>query len=423
MSARASPAALRMAALFLAILAAACSGDAVEETTAETGAGDSSTTVSSQPTTSSSGPTTTLSTPTTPTTAAFPTPEVLTYVDRMLALTVRVGDVASDMRRSNNDWDNRSETGVSYPDTEARLEDIATRAAELRDAVGQIEPPPERGLPVEHQTAWVAAGQMADASVEALEGLRSPDTGERRRAAVAEFLVAFDRFNGAIDRIVDIIGVGSGISRPTTTTTEPVTTTTEATTTTTTTQVSTTTTAPATTTTTTEAVTTTTEAVTTTTTAAPAEPGYGLLGEEDMVSDDPVKLSLTVRVDRGATREQLGRIGERLKTEYRLSREYQAMVINFVHFPEGIRTLGTWTDAPFGDWNRAGESTKGDYSKHEVLDQTVEKDWSLLPTADEMERYRAYAESGSVQEAADSLGVTAEDVEAAIRAWNTWSAT
>ncbi len=76
---------------------------------------------------------------------------------------------------------------------------------------------------------------MADAAVDVLAGLRSPDTGVRRCAAPAEFLAAYERFVGAFDRIVEIIGVGAGVSLPTTgTTVAQPTTTTEAETTTTT---------------------------------------------------------------------------------------------------------------------------------------------------------------------------------------------
>lgn len=173
--------------------------------------------------------------PTTPTTEPFPSREVLNYLEDMQGIAVRVGELVVDMRAANNDWGNRSENGVTYGDTETRLEDIERRALALRDDMGLIEPPPDRGLPVEHQAAWLALGQMADAAVEVLAGLRSPDTGVRRRAALAEFLVAYERFAGAFDRIVEIIGVAAGVSLPTTgTTVAQPTTTTEAETTTTT---------------------------------------------------------------------------------------------------------------------------------------------------------------------------------------------
>ena len=381
--------------------------------------------------------------PTTPTTEPFPDREVLNYLEDMQGVAVRVGELVLDMRAANNDWDNRSETGVTYGETEARLEEIERRALALRDDIGLVEPPPDRGLPVEHQTAWVALGQMADAATDALAGLRSPDTGERRRAALAEFLVAYERFAGAFDRIVQIIGVGEVVTLPTTGTTVATTTTTEADTTTTTERATTTTTEGETTTTTEGETTTTTEGETTTTTegetsgqsSVPPAPdvGYQVVEEGGSTVPGAVRLWLTVRVEAGATKSELGQIGERLGFEYRLSDEYQALAIYFVHFPEGIDTLGTWIHAPYGDWTRAGEVDRGDYSEHSVDDRTIEKDWSLLPEDTQMDLYRRYLayrdeQAGSVpddeliQQAAAEFGVDEEDIEAAIAAWEAWIA-
>ncbi len=381
---------------------------------------------------------------TTPTTEPFPNREVLNYLQDMQGIAVRVGELVLDMRSANNDWDNRSESGATYSQTEERLVDIEARALALRDDIGLIEPPPDRGLPVEHQTAWVALGQMADAATDALAGLRSPDTGERRRAAVAEFLVAYERFAGAFDRIVQIIGRGAEVSLPTTgTTVAETTTTTEAETTTTTAGDTTTTTEAETTTTTAGDTTTTTEADTTTTTegdtdgqsSVPPAPDidYQVVEKGDSSVEGAVRIWLTVQVEAGTTRSDLGQLGERLGFEYRLSDEYQALAIYFVHFPEGIDTLGTWIHAPFGEWNRAGEVDRGDYSEHQVANHTVEKDWGLLPTGTQMDLYRRYLEyrdgqDGTLPEdeliaqAAAEFGVEAEEIEAAIAAWEAWLA-
>lgn len=366
--------------------------------------------------------TTSPTTTTTLTEEDFPGPTVLAYLEEIRNIAVASGQVALDMRAANNDWDNRSVTGVSFGDTEAALVGIRDRARQLRDAMGLVEPPTGFGLPVEHQTAWVASGEMADAAVEALAGLRSPDTGERRRVALSDFIVSFERFNGAVDRIVDIIGVGAGIDLPTITVA-----TTAATTTT-------TTTAAGTTPTTTSAATTTTGATTTTTTLpAAADIEYDIIDSGE--SSDPVRLWLTVSVEAGSTKDQLARLGTRLATEYRLSREYQAFVVHFVRFPEGIATLGRWTDAPYGDWDRAGEATKGDYSTHQIVDETIEKDWSLLPSDEQIDvlrRYNDYRTAYQVDNgvsppdaeliplAAAALGLEEATIEEAIDAWSAW---
>lgn len=419
--------------LVLVVALAACSGDP-EETPPETTAATETTAAVVEMTTTSAVSETPVDTTTATTTTSvaeeeFPGPTVLAYLEEIRDIAVATGQVALEMRAANNDWDNRSVTGVSFPETEARLVAVRDETRRLRDATGLAEPPTGFGLPVEHQTAWVASGAMADSAVEALAGLRSPDTGERRRAALSDFVVAFERFNGAIDRIVDIIGVGAGIDLPTITvaTTAPTTSTTAATT----------TTASATTTTAAADTTTTTDAASTTTLPAAADIEYTIIPDASGESADPVRVWLTVTVEAGSTKDQLARLGARLATEYRLSREYQALEIRFARFPEGNATLGTWTDAPYGEWGRAGDVTQGDYSNHQIVDRTVEKDWSLLPTDAQMDVYRRYGnyqvtyqldnevlppDEELIPLAADALGLAADVIRDAISAWSAWVA-
>ena len=397
----------------------------------------------------------------------------MAYYEQISAVNLEITDLAADIRSANNDWDNRSVTGVSYQDTEAAMSRLVSRAERLRDDVGFIDPPADLGLPVEHRAAWSAAGQMADAARAVLAGLRSSDTGERRRAATAEFMTAFERFNRAIGRVVEIIGLGSGVTpttvptttepTTTTTTTAPTTTTTTEATTTTTTEATTTTTTEATTTTTTEATTTTTtteattttttEATTTTTTEAatttttteaatgtvppPAGVGHRVLNETDASTAGARRVWLTVSVDAGATREQLARLGRRLAAEYRLSRDYQALLVHFVHYPEEPPppTLGTWVDAPFGNWDRASEASVGDYSSHRAADGTIEKDWSGLPTRAQVDLHQAFVRyraglidpEGGVppddqilELAAQYLNSTPQEIREARQAWEAW---
>ena len=432
----------RLAALSFAVVVMlpilACSddpGEVAEETTSSASATTATAPGTTQVVTTEAIPTDTSSTPTT---EPFPGREVVVYLEDMQGLAVRIGELVLDMKAANNDWDNRVKT---YAETESALENISRRTLALRNDVSLIEPPPDRGLPVEHQTAWVAIGQMADAAVDALAGLRSPDTGERRRAALAEFMVAYERYSAAFGRIVEIIGVGANVSLPSVSTTSLVTTTTtEA-------PAAATTTAAATTSTTEAAATTTTAAATTSTTepagtgteTVPAKPDIGYSHKDPVtdLSQGAERIWLTVQVEEGATKSELAQLANRLAFEIRVGREYQALAIYFVHFPENVDTLGTWIHAPFGDWNRAGEVSKGDYSQHQVKDLTVEKDWSLLPTDAQVglfRRYREYREalqdSGDpvppdeelIPLAAEEFEVTPAELRTAVEAWEAWRA-
>ena len=457
------PRAFLLLGLAVLLTASACSRDNGETPPADSTLPSSIITVPDTSPPVATADTTTVPTQPTVATTAGPSRDVLDYYDELSALYTRVAALAADMRAANNDWDNRSVTGVSYQATETAMSGLLSRAEGLRDEVGYIDPPADLGLPVEHRAAWSAAGQMADAARAALAGLRSSDTGERRRAALAEFVDAFGRFDRAVGRVVEIIGLGSGFTPSTTvpptvatapptttTTTAPPTTTTEAAETTTTEAAETTTTEAAETTTTEAAETTTTEAAeeTTTTEAAsgatgatvppPAGVSYGVENEADRSAAGAKRIWLTVSVEAGATKDQLARLGRRLAAEYRLSRDYQALLIHFVHYPEEPSpVLGTWTDAPFGNWDRAGEATVGDYSNHQAVDRTVEKDWSTLPTRAQVDLYHAFIryrdgvvdpegnmppDSEILEGAAQRLDATTSQISEAVRLWEAWIA-
>ena len=131
-------------------------------------------------------------------------------------------------------------------------------------------------------------------------------------------------------------------------------------------------------------------------TSQPSEgdlPSYEIVEEEDVSFPGAVRVALRVTVEEGTTAEQLRALAASLVTEFRTSDEYQALIIWFYHYPElafDITTLGRWEDAPYGDWGRANEVDRGDYSKHEPYDRVKEKDWTLLPTPDEVDLYLAY---------------------------------
>lgn len=463
LSAAAGPKGLLLLGLAVLLTASACSGGDGEAPPADSTLPPTIITITSPGPTVNTADTTTIPTQPVETTAAGPSRDVLEYYDRLSALYNDASRLSGDMSSANNNWDNRSVTGVSYQATEAAMGSLLSTAERLRDEVGYIDPPADLGLPVEHRAAWSAAGQMADAARAALAGLRSSDTGERRRTAVEEFAAAFGRFERAVGRVVEIIGLGSGVT-PSTTTVPPTiatvpdtTTTTAAPTTTTTTEAATTTSdaaeeettttseaAEEETTTTTEAAaeetTTTSEAVSSTTAPTvppPAGVTHRVLDEVDRSAAGAKRIWLTVSVEAGATSDQLSRLGRRLAAEYRLSRDYQALLIHFVHYPEeSSPILGTWTDAPFGNWDRAGEATVGDYSNHRAVDRTVEKDWSSLPTRAQVDLYHDYVryraglvdpegqsppDSEILEGAAGYLEATTSEIREAVRLWEAWN--
>ncbi len=145
---------------------------------------------------------------------------------------------------------------------------------------------------------------------------------------------------------------------------------------------------------------------TTTTLAETDLPDYTVVAEEDVSFPGAVRISLRVAVETGTDADQLRALASKLAEQYRLSHEYQAFNIFFYHYPElafDSATLGRWEDAPFGDWGRADEVERGDYSKHQPFDDLKEKDWSLLPTQGEVDLYLAYLTTYDEMDTGDDL--------------------
>jgi len=163
-----------------------------------------------------------------------------------------------------------------------------------------------------------------------------------------------------------------------------------------------------------------------------------VVAEEDVSFPGAVRFSVRVTVEEGTDVAQLRALATELAEQYRTSHEYQALAIFFYHYPElafDIATLGRWEDAPFGDWGRADEAEQGDYTNHQPFDDLKDKDWTLLPTQDEVDLYVEYLSTYDEMDTGDDLpsdddvfavvgsehGVTAQDVEDAANAVLDWT--
>ena len=195
-----------LAALAVIVVGASCGDDPAPETPA-TLAPITSTSTTRLATTTLPPPETTLAeAATTSTTLISLAEESMNYLEVLLAVEVNIGKLVADVQALNENWDNRSESGVSYGETDAGMEAAAQRAQELRDAFEGIQPSSQGNIPLEHQTAAAAVVLMADTAAEMLDGLRSTDTGQARRSALVGFLTAYEIFEEAITRVAEMIG-------------------------------------------------------------------------------------------------------------------------------------------------------------------------------------------------------------------------
>jgi hypothetical protein len=127
------------------------------------------------------------------------------YIQNLLTKQTEADDLALELIRANEAWEKRE---ASYAETEQAFEDFVDDAAAFAESV-RVMPGPPPGFPdaaEQHANLVAAAGKMEAAAVEALEGLRAPDTGQLRRAAVEDYLAAVDEFNDAANTAIAVLG-------------------------------------------------------------------------------------------------------------------------------------------------------------------------------------------------------------------------
>ena len=140
------------------------------------------------------------------TTTTLLPPDLQTYLDNLLSDKDALAAVVSQMDAVNSDWNDRAETGKTYEETETDLIAVAESAGVFSDGVRlHIAPAGIAGLADAHEAALNAAVDVADASDRVLAGLRAPDTGQLRQAALVEFRSAASEFDLAVDSISSII--------------------------------------------------------------------------------------------------------------------------------------------------------------------------------------------------------------------------
>ena len=146
---------------------------------------------------------------TTPTTLL--PPEIEVYLTNLAEDKAALAELVEELNSVNDAWENRDQTGVTYAETEAAMVAASERAVVFSEAVELHRPPEDvAGLTDAHQRVYESAAAVAEAAANALAGLRAPDTGELRRAAVVEFRAAAASFEQQVDQISEIVRQGFG---------------------------------------------------------------------------------------------------------------------------------------------------------------------------------------------------------------------
>lgn len=114
------------------------------------------------------------------------------YLDELDSVNAQLQVLETELVTVNDAWD-ADPKEIEFDDIESRMEAVAADTQALADLVAALTIPP--GLESNHTSLTAAIDLAATAASEALEGLRSSDTGEFRRAAVAAYVSATSDFD------------------------------------------------------------------------------------------------------------------------------------------------------------------------------------------------------------------------------------
>ncbi len=148
-----------------------------------------------------------------PTPSTILPPEIEVYLTNLSEDKAALAEIVDGLNQANDAWENRSETGVTFSDTEAAMVSISEQAVVFREAVELHRPPADvAGLPDAHERVFESANAVSEAADRTLAGLRAPDTGEQRREAIVAFRAAAASFEQQVDQISEIVLQGFGTS-------------------------------------------------------------------------------------------------------------------------------------------------------------------------------------------------------------------
>ena len=159
----------------------------------------------------SSTTTTTLGAEATSTTLAGPTtttttlPSVLAEYNRQLGFRAMTADeLLARAQGINTDFDNKDTSGFEFPAALTALQTLAEDTQAFRNTMGFLEVPEADapGIDPLHKEMVRGSQSMVDQAKAMVAGLKSPDTGQARRAALAAFETAVTDYQAKVDELL-----------------------------------------------------------------------------------------------------------------------------------------------------------------------------------------------------------------------------
>ena len=140
-----------------------------------------------------------IDTTTTSTTTTLPE-GVVNYLEEITGEKIQVIELGKKVLEANQRWDDKITT---YQEAQQEFQDFID---DFEQFVGLFEnpgpPSSESSLVSTHEELTVLANLLYSDTLELLEGLTAPDTGERRTAALSSFNSNLDLFINRIEQVV-----------------------------------------------------------------------------------------------------------------------------------------------------------------------------------------------------------------------------
>lgn len=137
---------------------------------------------------------------TTSTTTTTIPEDVVNYLEEITAEKIQAIELGKKVLETNQRWDDKTTT---YQEAQLEFQEFIDDFASFVDIFTNPGPPNSNSSLVStHEELTVLINLIADDTVELLEGLTAPDTGERRSAALESFNSNLDLFIDKVEQVV-----------------------------------------------------------------------------------------------------------------------------------------------------------------------------------------------------------------------------
>jgi len=137
---------------------------------------------------------------TTSTTTTTIPEDVVNYLEEITAEKIQAIELGKKVLETNQRWDDKT---TSYQEAQQEFQEFIDDFASFVDIFTNPGPPNSNSSLVStHEELTVLINLIADDTVELLEGLTAPDTGERRSAALESFNSNLDLFIDKVEQVV-----------------------------------------------------------------------------------------------------------------------------------------------------------------------------------------------------------------------------